>query len=54
LARCTLWSDRRGSSGLSTPFIRRRIDVDVDTGPDGMDRFGLLLQPHQIDIVESE
>lgn len=41
-------------TAIANPIIRRRIDLDVDTGPDGMDRFGLLLQPHQIEIVESE
>jgi CRISPR-associated protein (TIGR02584 family) len=38
---------------IANPIIRRRIDFDVDVGPDGMDRFGLLLLPHQIEIVES-
>jgi CRISPR-associated protein (TIGR02584 family) len=41
-------------TAIANPIIRRRIDIDSETGPDGTDRFGLLLLPHQIEVVESE
>jgi len=41
-------------TAIANPIIRQRVDFHVDAGSDGMDRFGLLLQPAQIEIVESE